>query len=466
VIKSLIRAHFGSPCGVVFFVAHPRETPEISGFTLDNSGHREYIPGQVQSIIVRTWIGHGEKMAHLTDAAVRRLPLPAKGNRVTYDDDVPGFGCRVTAGGARSFVLNYVTRGGRERRITIGGCSDDWSTTEARREAKRLRHLIDQGGDPLADIEDERAAPTVTDLIERFKAEHLPKRRASTVDAYTRMLDKHIGPHFGPHIKVADVRFEDIDALHRRLTRNGSPYMANRCVAVLSKMFSMAERWRMRTDNPARGIEKNSEAKRKRYLSGDELSRLVTALAGYSDQQIANAFRLLLLTGARRGEVLAMEWGALDLGAGIWTKAGSTTKQKTDHVVPLSAPARQLLSEIRDQYIRLHPKKPLPQYVFPGSGESGHVVEIKKGWAAICKRAGITKLRIHDLRHSFASQLISGGAPLALIGSLLGHSNPTTTHRYAHMFDDPQRKAVESVGAVVTAAGKPPVAEAVPLKRR
>jgi integrase len=163
----------------------------------------------------------------------------------------------------------------------------------------------------------------------------------------------------------------------------------------------------------------------------------------------------LLLTGVRRGEVLAMEWGAVDLGAGIWTKAGSTTKQKTDHVVPLSAPARQLLTELQDEYIRLHPKKPLPQYVFPGNGDSGHIVEVKKTWRAITKAAGITGLRIHDLRHSFASQLASGSAGLPLIGALLGHSNPTTTHRYAHLFDDPLRAAVEKVGAVVTAAGKP-----------
>ena len=160
-----------------------------------------------------------------------------------------------------------------------------------------------------------------------------------------------------------------------------------------------------------------------------------------------------------------MEWGALDLGAGIWTKAGSTTKQKSDHVVPLSAPARQLLAEMQDEYIRLHPKKPLPQYVFPGSGDSGHVVEVKKAWRAITKAAGITGLRIHDLRHSFASQLASGGASLPLIGALLGHSNPTTTHRYAHLFDDPQRAAVERVGAIITAAGQP-TEEPVPLPRR
>ena len=403
-------------------------------------------------------------MVHLTDAVIKRLPLPGKGNRVHYDDDVPGFGVRVTAGGFKSFVLNYVTRAGRERRCTLGS-AENWQTTAARERARELKRDIDAGGDPLGDKEDERATPTVAELVSRFIAEHVERKRPSTSRAYRQMLDLHIGPHFGPHLKVADVRFENIDALHRKLTKAGSPYMANRCVAVLSKMFSLAVRWRMRDDNPARGVEKNYESKRKRYLSADELTRLSAALAGYGDRQIANVFRLLLLTGARRGEVLAIEWGALDLGAGVWTKAGSTTKQKTDHVVPLSAPARQLLAEMQEEYIRLHPKKPLPQYVFPGSGERGHVVEVKKAWRRITKAAAITGLRIHDLRHSFASQLASGGASLPLIGALLGHSNPTTTDRYAHLFDDPLRAAVERVGAVIAAAGQPNE-EPVPLRRR
>jgi integrase len=406
-----------------------------------------------------------EGRPHLTDALIKKLPAPAKGNKIHYDDTVKGFGCRVTAGDHRAFVLNYVTQTGRERRYTIGGFPN-WKTAAARERARELKRGIDAGGDPLGDKQAERTAPAMPELIERFVAEHIePKLRSSTSRTYRQMLDLHITPHFGTHVKVADVTFEQIDRLHNKLTKAGAPYMANRTIAVLSKMFSLAKHWRMRDDNPCEGIEKNYESKRKRYLTPDELAQLSAALTGYSDQQIASVFRLLLLTGARRGEVLGMEWGALDLVAGNWTKAGSTTKQKTDHIVPLSAPARQLLTEMRDEYMRLHPKKPLPQYVFPGSGDTGHVVEVKKAWRAITKAARITRLRIHDLRHSFASQLASGGASLPLIGALLGHSNPTTTHRYAHLFDDPQRAAVERVGAVITAAGKPSSQEPVQLPR-
>src|SRR5262249_22677160 len=125
-------------------------------------------------------------MPHLTDAVVKRLPLPAKASKITYDD-VPGFGVRVTAGGARSFVLNYVTQAGRERRCTIGGFPD-WKTTAARERARELKRDIDAGGDPLGDIEDERAAPTVAELIERFVAEHVVRKRPSTGAGYRRAL--------------------------------------------------------------------------------------------------------------------------------------------------------------------------------------------------------------------------------------------------------------------------------------
>jgi integrase len=397
---------------------------------------------------------------HLTDAVVKRLKPPRAGNRVTYDDLVPGFGARVTAAGSRAFVLNYTTTGGRERRYTIGQFPD-WSVSMARARARELRRLVDDGGDPLAEVEAEREAPTVGDLIERFEREHLTRRRESTAADYRRMLNNHIRPALG-HLKVADVGFADINRLHHRITKAGHSYRANRVIAVVSKMFSLSMRWAMRSDNPVKGLERNYEAKRKRYLKGDELERLTAALAKHADKQAADIIRLLLLTGARRGEVLSMRWADVDLAAGIWTKPASTTKQAAEHIVPLSAPARQLLSEIRER--QAGKRQALGTFVFPGSGDSGHVVELKRAWRQLTKAAGISGVRIHDLRHSFASQLASSGASLPLIGALLGHSNPTTTHRYAHLFDDPQRAAVEKVGALIENAGKP-APETLPFKR-
>ena len=407
----------------------------------------------------------------LTDAVVRHLPVPEKGNRITYNETLANFGARVTAAGARSFVLNYRVRGtGQQRRITIGD-AEDWSTGAARIEARRLRRLIDEGGDPLGDIEAEREAPTVSQLIDRFLTEHVePRTRPATAKAYKRLLEKHIRPFFGAHKKVGDVAFEDIDRLHRQITASGTPYVANRTTGVLSKMFSLSVRWRMRENNPCQGVAHNYEVKRKRYLKGDELPRLIEALAAYPDRQASNIIRMLLLTGARLGEVLTMRWADIaeveERGAKaprmVWTKPGSTTKQRTDHVVPLGAPAAALLNEIRTQQSK---RRPLGSFVFPSSlNDTGHIVDISRAWRTIRRGAKIEGLRVHDLRHSFASQLVSSGASLPLIGAMLGHSNVATTARYAHLFTDVQAKAADTVGAVISAAGRPPDANAGKIK--
>jgi integrase len=377
----------------------------------------------------------------LTDSIVKSLPCPKAGNRISYDDDVRGFGIRVTAAGARAFILNYRTRSGRERRYTIGSFPD-WKTSAARTEAAELKRRVDRGEDPMGEVEAERMAPTVADMCERFKEEHLPKLRPTTVREYAALIDSYILPDL-KHVKVRDASFSDVDALHRKVSKRAS-YRANRVVALLSKMFSLAIRWAWRTDNPAKGIERNQEEKRHRYLAGDELGRLTKALVEHEDQQAANIIRLLLLTGARRAEVQSATWDQFDLTNGVWTKPGSTTKQKTTHRVPLSAPARQLLADLRAKAAKDG------VYVFPGRGGEGHRIEIKGSWAAICKAACITAARMHDLRHTYASVLASAGLSLPVIGALLGHSQPATTARYSHLFDDPLRAATERVGAIVS----------------
>jgi integrase len=383
----------------------------------------------------------------LTDALVRRLEAPATGNRITYDNAAKGFGARITAAGARAYVLTYVVRGsGRQRRYTIGGC-DDWTATDARAEARRLKAMIDVGGDPLGAFEAERAAPDMGDLIARFREEHFPRLRASSAADYERMLRNYVLPHFSESTKVVDVSFTDIDALHRKITRLGYSHRANRVIAMLHKMFALAVHWKMRADNPVRGIEHNREHARRRYMTSDELARVVAALAKFPDRDIADAIRLLMLTGARKAEVLTMRYGHLDLTAGTWSKPPASTKQNAPHSVPLSAPARQLLAERGD-------RKAPDEYVFPGTGTKRHLVNVHDAWQRICKTAGIEGLRIHDLRHSYASTLASAGHSLSLIGALLGHTQPQTTARYAHLFDDPLRKATEQVGAAVMNAGK------------
>jgi integrase len=389
------------------------------------------------------------KRYRLTDAVMRKLTLPdGKSQDTVWDTEVAGFGGRVTAG-TKSFIFNFRVKGsGRERRPTIGRFPS-WSASSARAKAKELRRLVDNGFDPVGDLEDERQAPTVADLIDRFIAEHLPKKTARTAHSYTLILERHVRPAL-QHIKVADVGFADIDRLHSKVSKT-APYMANRMLAVMSKMFGLAVRWQMRTDNPAKGIERNNELKRQRYLSNDEMAALTGALAAHEDEhrQSVDIIRMLLLTGARCGEIFSMRWDDIDLEEGIWSKPAHSTKQAKPHTVPLSAPAKLLLAEIAGK------QKPPGIFVFPSDSKTGHVVEIRLPWKAICETANIVGLRVHDLRHSFASQLASAGASLPLIGALLGHSNPATTARYSHLFQDPQRQAVERVAAIIGAAGKP-----------
>jgi len=382
----------------------------------------------------------------LTTSSVMRLERPERGSRITYDhargDDpmktVRGFGVRATAAGVKSFILNYRTHG-IERRLTIGSFPA-WSVTEARRRARELRVRIDHGEDPLAEREAERAAPTMRDLAQRYIDEHLPRKRPGSARDDKSMLRQWIVPGLGSK-KVVAVRPADIEALHSKITNSGAPTRANRVVALCSKMFSLAVKWEYRSDNPSKGaIERNAEKKRKRYLSAEEIARLSAALSGCPSQRAADAIRLLMLTGARRTEVCAAKWSEFNLEAGTWTKPGSTTKQKTDHHVPLSAPALQLLNA-------MGPKS--DGYLFPGR-DGARYLNIETTWKSVRKAAELADIRLHDLRHSFASILVSSGASLPLIGALLGHSNPATTARYSHLYLDPLRAATERVGAVVT----------------
>ena len=392
----------------------------------------------------------------LTDAVARALPAPDHGNRITYDrgkNAIRGFGLRVTANGAKAFILNY-TAAGRERRITIGSYPA-WSVTAARDEAKELRQRVDRGEDPLGEREAERDAATVNELCDRYLAEHAVKKRTMKEDE--AQIRRVVRPELGNH-KVAALTFSDIDRLHRKVTKERGATTANRVLALLSKAFSLAIRWGMRTDNPAKGVERNPEERRYRYLTGDELRRLTEALAVHPSRVAANAVRLLLLTGARRGEVLSARWDQFDLDAGIWVKPSSHTKQAKEHRVPLSAPARQLLAEMTGDSSS--------PYLFPGRGVDGPMTEIKGSWARLCKAARLDGVQIHDLRHTYASVLASAGLSLPVIGALLGHTQPGTTARYSHLFDDPLRAATERAAAIIAGneGDKPSAAEVVPIR--
>jgi integrase len=248
-----------------------------------------------------------------------------------------GFLLRVTPAGARSWCMDYrVQATGRQRRLSIGDPAA-WPVLAARLEAARLRREIDTGGDPLADREAERGREDVAALVERFVAEALPSRAERTQAEYQAMLRDHVLPALG-RLKVAGVSREDIEKLHRKITEAGKARRANAVKSLVSTIFNQAIVWRMREDNPCAHVKANREHGRERYLSGAELERLMTTLERWRARRpdSVDAITAAVLTGARRGELLAMRWADVDLEAAVWTKPAQSTKQRELHRLPLS----------------------------------------------------------------------------------------------------------------------------------
>lgn len=373
----------------------------------------------------------------ISDKLVRGLAVPVKGNRITYDAELRGFGVRITAKGVRSFILNYRCKG-RERRITIGRYPE-WTVLAARKQAEEYRRAIDLGNDPLENRENVRNAPTVNDLFERYAREHLPKKAPRSAADDRSMWINIILPELGP-MKVAEVTSSHCDRLHQKISRD-RPTRANRVIEVLRKAMNLAIRWNWIDRNPASGLQKNQEVKRTRYLSKAEIARLLDALEHHPQKVSADAIRFMLLTGCRRGEALNASWDQFDLENRIWTKPAATTKQRKEHRVPYSTDVATILAVRRAETDSTS--------IFAGRLGTP-LTDVKKTWEAVRKTAGIVDVRLHDLRHTYASLLVSQGHSLPVIGALLGHTQAQTTARYTHLFDDPLRKATEDAALSIS----------------
>lgn len=368
----------------------------------------------------------------LDDKVVRAAKPPISGNRITYDARLPGFGLRVTASDGRSFIFNYRIKG-RERRITIGKYPA-WTVLAARKQAEHLRRQVDVGVDPLESRITEREAPTVCALFERYEKEHLPTKTARSAADDRAMWKNDILPALGAK-KVVDLRPNDCDALHRAISET-RPTRANRVNEVLRKALNLAIRWGWIDRNPASGVRRNPEPKRHRYLGREEVGRLVGELERHVERTSADAILLMLLTGCRKSEALNATWGQFDLNCRIWTKPSAETKQRREHRVPYSSAVARILKRRRT--------KAIGPYVFPG-GPDAPLQDVRRTWAAACKASGLQNVRLHDLRHTFASLAASSGQSLMVVGELLGHSTPQTTKRYASLYDDTLRSAAEGV---------------------
>ena len=355
-----------------------------------------------------------------------------------WDADLPGFGLRVRASGRKYYVAQFRANG-RLRRMTLGR-HGAVAPEAARRRAMALIAEAKGGGDPAAVRDDGRKAATVKALGRRFLEEYVPAHcKPSTAYEYRRSVALFIEPRIGSR-KVAQIQRSDVAALHHDM--RSTPYQANRTLGVLSKMFNLAELWGWRSDgsNPCLHVKRFREEKRERFLSTEEFNRLGRVLDeisadGSETPSAVAALRLLMLTGCRLSEVQKLRWEHVDLDAGELRLPDTKTGGRA---VPLAPSAVRLLAAL--------PRDPDSPWVIAGRKPGAHLTDLQHPWRRIRARAGLDDVRIHDLRHSFASRALALGEGLPMIGKLLGHTQVQTTARYAHLARDTVKASAARIG--------------------
>jgi integrase len=378
----------------------------------------------------------------LTKRAIEALGIPARDVTI-FDDDLAGFGLRLKPTGSRSFLIQYRNRGGRTRRLTIGAYGR-LTPQQARAMAVQLLAAVDRGEDPSEQRFASLHAPTLEEFAARYIEDHAEKKKkASSVGEDRKLLRRYLLPAFGKR-KMADISRAEVARLHGGLA--ATPYQANRVLALLSWMFNLAERWGVRPDgsNPCRHVPRFREHQRHRFLSDDELARLGATLTEAEQQGLAvpvAAVRLLLLTGCRLSEILRLSWAEVDFDHHFLRLKDSKTGPK---VVPLGAAALALLSTL--------PRLPDNPFVLPGHRLGAHRGTLQSAWQHLRRLADLPDVRLHDLRHSWASMGVSAGHGLPVLGAILGHQKPATTARYAHLADHPLRAAADHIAGEMAAA--------------
>jgi integrase len=440
----------------------------------------------------------GEKLTVTTIKAAATVArgLPKGGRTILWDGGdggVKGLGLRLSHIGA-TWILNYRAEDGRQRRMNLASWPNE--TPDGARDLARAKlHEVAQGQDPAGKRRAAREASTVADLAERYLREHArPHKKERSAKSDEDNLRLHVRPRLGSR-KVASVTYNDVADLHNAIGASGPkphPGAANRTLALLSKMFNLAEKWGLRplNSNPCRHVQRFRERKLHRDLLPLELRRLANALRDWPREprkivllengdrkprsrseeklpltpdeiavrdQACDVLRLILFSGMRRGEALNLAWSEVDLDRGLLRLADSKTGSK---VLVLNSAAREVIErqprvkvDVPDGWPGDVPENPL---VFPsrrkGRGHGEAIHDLKNAWTEVCRLAELEGVRVHDLRHSFASWGAAGGAGLPVIGKLLGHKSPQTTARYADVAQDPARRASEAIGQAITRA--------------
>lgn len=377
-------------------------------------------------------------MVRLTKRTIASI-VPTGKDHFIWDNALPGFGVRVSPRGQKTYIIQYRHRG-KSQRVKLGRFNLI-TADEARRDAKIILGDVEAGKNPAQSVGQKRSAPSLNEISDRFLDEYVAVRlKPGTQANYRQVLRAYILPALGTR-KITDIEHTDIVALHFHLKH--IPCQANRSVLVLSKIFNLCEQWGIRDhgSNPCRHIHFYKENRRTRFLDKEELARLWQTLDIAETENMAspyaiNAYRLLILTGCRLGEIRTLKWSFIRGNRVEFPDTKTGYKR-----IPFNAEAMRVLGGM----IRL----PDNEYVICGEKSGTHIINLQKSWRRIRARAGLDDLRIHDLRHTFASQAVMGGTPLALVSRLLGHSKISTTMRYAHLADEELAKASDSIGQLI-----------------
>ena len=383
----------------------------------------------------------------LSKRIIDRLSVDDK-DTVFWDRNLPGFGVRVYPAGAKVYVVQTRVFG-RSKRVTVGR-HGELSADQARKEAARIK------AGESAPLAEPSAAPTVADLAERYQREYVAMHcKPLTVSHYGLMLRKHIVPSLGK-LLVSEVDRKHIMAFQYGL--RDMPTVANRAVEILVKMFNLADAWEWRPSgrNPCRFVRRYKvEKHHERFLTAEELHRLGRALDAAPAERLASthaaaAIRLLVLTGCRRNEVLGLRWEDLDFEAGEMRLADSKTGAR---LVPLPPAAVRVLAGL--------PRVPGNPWVFPGRKKGDRQHNINDSWAGVRERAGLAGVRLHDLRHSFASRALALGESLTMTGKLFGHRKVQTTARYAHIARESVKTSAARIAESIAANMEEPLTDRV-----
>jgi Site-specific recombinase XerD len=422
-------------------------------------------------------------MAKLTRRGIAAIQ-PTDARTFYWDTDLAGFGLRVEPTGRRSWVVEYRPgAGGRnvaKRRLTLGTVQE-LTPEDARKRAGDILASVRLGGDPAAERKKERAVPSFKEFAATFLKDEADRLKPNTLRNYTSYIGKHLTPAFGT-MQIDKITPADVARLHRKVGKT-KPTTANRLLETIGSIFRHAALAGHvpKGTNPAAEVGAFREEGRERYLSADELGRLGETLTlaetvglpyevdetkptskhapkpenrvTIIDRHACAAIRLLILTGLRMREVLHMRWADIDFERGTVLLPDTKTGRRW---TVLNAPTLALLKDLER----------IGEYVIAGAERDKPRADLNRPWRAVRAHAGLDDVRIHDLRHSFASVAASGGVPLQMIGKLLGHAQAATTQRYAHLADDPLKAASDTIASKIAAAMGGKSAEVIPLPER